>query len=138
MIKVFDCFSINTNNDSPLVIEVHKYNGKYFSDSESLVNGYGLFFQDFQEFYNKDKGNVRVIDFLNDSVENNYMLCDSIQEKKFEIFDDHIYFYDEDKERLDYINMGEFYIDNYKVNVCSSYMFFEDLISGKSYIYYGD
>ena len=133
MIEVTELYKLETEIDIPIIIEVGSYNKEYFIGSKELINGYGLFFQDFKVFLNHTGEKKRVIDFLQDSVENNYMLSDYLKDMEFSIKDDHIYF-----EENDFINMGEFYMDNYKVNLCGSYMFFEDLLSGKKFMYYGD
>ena len=120
-----------------IFIETYTYNEKYFSCTDDLVDGYGLFFNDYIEFCNKNKKVFRVIEFLKDSVKNNQYLCDSLSECSFSVEGSHIVF-KSNRQKMDYINMGEFYIDNYKVSVCSSYMFFEDILTDKKYIYYGD
>lgn len=133
MVSIFERYGLAVGSDTPKIIEVSSYNKEYFENGQELVNGYELFFNDYMGFLDQTNKNMRVIEFLEDSVENNYMLEDYLEEVNFNIVDDHIYFKDND-----FINMGEFYIDNYKVSVSGSYMFFEDLRSSKKYMYYGD
>lgn len=120
-----------------IVIEVFEFNSNYYQNGNDFINSYGLLISDYKEFLEKIGKKVRFIDFLKDSVENNPYLSDTIQELDFEVEKDHILF-NYNGEKLDYINMGEFYIDNFKVNVCHSYTFIEDLLSDTKYMYYGD
>jgi len=92
-----------------------------------------LFFQDYKEYCERKSSVSGVFEFMEDSVANNYMLSDSLEEATFSVNGDHIYF-----NGNNLINMGQFYIDNHQVNLCGSYMFFEDLSSSSTYVYYGD
>lgn len=134
MVYVVERYCYGIGGDIPHFVEVGSYNKEYFENSKELIEGYELFFNDYIEFLNQTNVNMRVIKFLEDSVENNYMLEDYLEEVDFNVVKDHIYVRDND-----FINMGEFYIDIYQVNVSGSYMFFENLCSrDKKYMYYGD
>jgi len=139
MVKTFEMFQIplDFTDEEKIFIESSSYNKHFFQSSEDLFDGYGLFFNDYVEFCEKNQEIVRVIVFLEDSVKNNHYLCDSLTELDFTIKDNHIFFKN-NGQKNDYINIGEFYIDNYKVNVCHSYMFFEDILTNKKFMYYGD
>ena len=117
-------------------IEVSTFNGDYFRDGRSLLNTYGIVFSDFKAFVNNKEKKVRLMEFLEDSVENS-CLHDSIAKINFTVKKDHIFF-ERNGQKENWINMGEFYIDNYKVNCCSSYMFLTDLKTDEQFMYYGD
>jgi len=135
IIDTFAIFTLQLSEYENYRIEVSSYNQKYFSNSTDMINSYAILFNDLKEFCSMN-GKVRIIDFLEDSVANNYYLCDSITKLSYKISDDSIIFQD-GSENI-YINMGEFYIDNYQVNICGSNLFFTDLISTSSFMYYGD
>jgi hypothetical protein len=120
-----------------IVVEVVKYNPKFYKNGNEFINSYGLLLTDYKSFLEKIGKQIRFIEFLNDSVDNNPYLSDTIQNLDFEVRNDHILF-KYNNENMDYINMGEFFIDNYRVNVCHSYTFIEDLLSNNKYMYYGD
>ena len=117
-------------------IEVSTFNSDYFRDGRSLVNTYGIVLNDFKEFVNDKEEKIRFMEFLKHSVENSW-LNDYITKIDFTIKNEHIYF-ERNGEKEDWINMGEFYMDNYKVNSCGSYIFLTDLISNEQFMYYGD
>jgi len=117
-------------------IVVYSYNYDYFESSKSLIDGYGLVFADYCEKAAVDR-DLSLVEFLKDSMENNYMLCDFIRECDFSINDNQIFFND-DGDDIDFINMGQFTFRNCKINVYSSYMFVEDLETKIKYLYYGD
>ena len=138
MVNTFQIYGLALDfTTENFIIEVDCYNQQFFNSPDELVNAYGLFFQDLVAFNNLKGKKLRVIEFLKDSVENNDMLMDSLTELDFKVKGSHILF-KYNGEKQDFINMGEFYIDNYKVAVCHSYMFFEDILSEKKYMYYGD
>lgn len=134
--KICNLFSIPSDFGENIIVEVGSYNIKYFSSSSEFINSYGLVILDYTEYCNKYGKRMKIMNFIKDSVENS-MLNDSLYDVKFNIKKDHILF-NLNGEKGDYINMGEFYIDNHKFNVCNSYLFIEDLISGTQYLYYGD
>lgn len=117
-------------------IVVYSYNYDYFESSKSLIEGYGLVFADYCEKAEMDR-NISLVEFLKDSIDNNYMLCDYIRECDFTIKDSHIVFSDNGDD-TDFINMGQFTFRNCKINVFSSYLFVEDLSTDIKYLYYGD
>lgn len=135
--KVCDLYSIPFDFEEKGVVEVGSYNTKYFSSSSEFINSYGLVIIDYSNFCNKNKKEMKIIDFIKDSVENNSMLNDSLNNVNFNVIEDHILF-ELNEENQDFINMGEFYINNHRFNVCSSYLFIEDIIYGTQYLYYGD
>ena len=138
MRDVFEIYSLNLDfTIENYRIEVSTFNGDYFRDARSLLDTYGMVFNDFKAYANNKEEKVRLMEFLEDSVENNYYLNDYITKIDFRIKKNHIYF-ERNGEKEDWINMGEFYIDNYKVNCCSSYMFLTDLKTNEQFMYYGD
>ena len=137
IIKVCNLYSIPLDFEGNSVVEVGSYNKKYFSSSNEFINSYGLVILDYAQFCNKYRKIMKIMDFIRDSVKNNIMLNDSLCEVKFNIKNDHILF-KMDGENQDFINMGEFYIDNHKFNACNSYLFIEDIIYGTQFLYYGD
>ncbi len=138
MREVFEMYSLDLDfTIENYRIEVSTFNGDYFRDGRSLLNTYGIVFNDFKAFANSKEEKVRLMEFLEDSVENNYYLNDYITKINFTVKKDHINF-KRNGQKEDWINMGEFYIDNYKVNCCSSYMFLTDLKTDEQYMYYGD
>jgi len=117
-------------------IEVSTFNSQFFKDGVSLVNTYGLVLNDFKEFVNEQEKKVRFMDFLRHSVENS-QIHDYLTKIDFTIRNEHIYF-ERDGEKEDWINMGEFFMDNYRINSCGSYLFLTDIISNEQFMYYGD
>ncbi len=117
-------------------IVVYNYNSEYFDSSKSLLRAYELVFADYCEKAEMDR-NLSLVEFLKDSMENNYNLCDYIRECDFSINDSRIVFSDNGDD-TDFINMGQFTFRNCKINVFSSYLFVEDLSTDIKYLYYGD
>ena len=117
-------------------IEVSTFNSQFFKDGVSLVNTYGIVLNDFKEFVNEQEKKVRFMDFLKHSVENS-QIHDYLTKIDFTIKNEHIYF-ERDGEKEDWINMGEFFMDNYRINSCGSYLFLTDIISNEQFMYYGD
>ena len=120
-----------------LLIEITKHNTRYFNRGKELFFIYRLIFTNYIAFCDENKKIMTFIDFLKDSVKNNIMLSDTIKEIDFNIEEEHILFLHNDEE-VDYINMGEFKIDNCICNVCNSYLFIEDTLNKKKYMYYAD
>jgi len=137
MRNVFEFCPIELGNNYKFTVDIRSYNSIYFPDSTTFINSYGLVITDYKEFCIRNGHVVDFIEFLKDSVENNPYLSDSIKEINFKVQDEHIYFKYDDED-IDYINMGEFHIDYYKINVCNSYLFITDFIDNKQYMYYGD
>jgi hypothetical protein len=138
MVDVFETYSLPFDFTSEaLVMEVSAYNKTIFKSGHMLINSYGLIFKDYIEFCNMNQNRYRIEEFFKDSVENNSSLCDIFKELDFKIVDNKILstYKDEWEES---ISFGEFHVDNYKVNVSGSSLYFEDLISGKKFMYYGD
>ena len=117
-------------------IEVSTFNSDYVRNGRSLIHIYAIVLEDFKEFVNDKKEKIRFKEFLKHSVENSW-LNDSISKIGFTIKNQHIYF-ERNGEKEDWINMGEFYMDNYRINSCGSYLFLTDLISNEQFMYYGD
>lgn len=137
MKEIFEMYSLVLDaTGKNYTIEISIYNSDYFKDGKSLINAYGIVLNDFMSFANEKKEKVRFIDFLEHSVENS-ILADSITDIDFTIKNDHILF-NLNGEESDLINMGEFYIDNYQINCCGSYMFISDILSDRQFMYYGD
>ena len=126
MKEVFEMYFLTLNfTVDNYRIEVSTFNSQFFQDGISLVNTYGLVLNDFKEFANGKEKKIRFIDFLRDSVENSW-LNDYLTKIDFKIKNEHIYF-ERDGEKEDWINMGEFYMDNYRINSCGSYLFLTDM-----------
>ena len=137
MKEIFELYSLPLDfTHEEYSIEVNTINSNYYKDGSSLLNTYGIVLTDFQKFTNKKKEKVRFMNFIEHSIKNSW-LSDSITEIDFSIKNDHILF-TLNGNKMDYINMGEFYIDNYQINCCGSYMFIRDIRTDKQYMYYGD
>jgi len=117
-------------------IEVSTFNSNFFRDGHQLINNYALVLNDFKDYANSKKERIRFIEFIEYSIKHS-QISDYIDYFNFQVKDDHILF-EKKGEKQDWINMGEFYIDNYKVNVCSSYLFFTDICSNEQFMYYAD
>ncbi len=138
MVDVFETYGLPFDfAQEALTIEVTEYNKTIFKSAHTMINAYGFIFKDYIEFCNKNQKRYRMEEFFKDSVENNSYLCDIFKELDFKIVDNKILSAYED-EWEESISFGQFYVNNYKVNVSGSSLFFEDLISGKKFMYYGD
>ena len=138
MVDVFEIYGLPFDfNQEALTIEVTAYNKTIFKSGHMMINSYGLIFKDYIEFCNKNQKRYRMEEFFKDSVENNSYLCDIYKELDFKIVDNKILsaYKDEWEES---ISFGQFFVNNYKVNVSGSSLYCEDLISGKKFMYYGD
>ena len=118
-------------------IEVDTINREYFKDGVSLINTYGIVLTDFYKFANYKGKKIRFIDFLRHSVENCYGVSDYLNPINFTVENEHIYF-EREGEKEDWINMGDFFMDNYRITCCGSYLFLTDMKSNEQYMYYGD
>ena len=118
-------------------VSVKKINIKIFGDAIHLLIAYELFFEDLIQFAQNEYKKVDILDFLQDSVENNHMLNDRLTRQHFTVSNDHIYT-SINNNKVDYIHTGEFTIDNYKVNTSWSNMFFTNLTTNEQFMYYGD
>lgn len=129
MKNIVKLFNVNGLN-----VEVIKYNEEYFNTAKDLVVVHSLLLQNFSNSKFDD-----LIEFLKDSVENNYYLNDLIEEIKFKVdkYND-IVFLDEDKIEMRYESMGEYYVNDYRVVVSGSYSFIESITTKEQYLYYGD
>lgn len=132
-----EIYEMSFSFNKKCVVKVTSYNNKYFSSGNEFIDGYGLVVIDYIDFCDKNNKIMDFMDFINDSVKNNYMLNDMLFNGNFKIFKDSIYF-QIDNEKHHFINQGEFYISDYKCNVCNSYIFIENILTGIQYIYYGD
>jgi len=140
MVYLYEAYHIGLSSDSKndILVEISSYNSNFFNHAKKMLEIYSIFLQDYLEFVNKYEFSACPLNFMKHSVKHNIMINDSLKEMDFRVEDDHIYFSDGKNRENDFINFGEFYIKNYKVNCCSSYMFIEDIITEKKYIYYGD
>jgi len=118
-----------------IIVELTAYNKRFFQTEEDIIDSYTLVFGDYAKFCNICEKKFRFEEFLKDSVANNPYLCDSLSYIDFTIPDNEIIC---TTNKQEYINMGEFYCDNYKINISGSYLFCQDLLSDKKFIYYGD
>jgi hypothetical protein len=130
-------FKCDNCKDNTYNVFIQKIHPKYFLYATELYIAYELFFRDLADFAMIKNRKVDIINFLQDSVENNYTLSDSLTKQNFTVKDDHIYTYINNYE-MDLINFGEFIIDNFKVHTSLSYMFFTNLRTNEQYVYYGD
>ena len=129
MKNIVKLFNVNGLN-----VEVVKYNEEYFTTAKDLVVLHSLLLQNFSNSKFDD-----LIEFLKDSVENNYYLNDLLEELKFKVDKDNdIIFLDEDKIEMRYESMGEYYVNNYRVVVSGSYSFIESITTKEQYLYYGE
>ncbi|MCT7524061.1 hypothetical protein N5T77_03315 [Aliarcobacter cryaerophilus] len=137
MEKINEIYEMSFSFNKKCVVNVTSYNTNYFPSGNDFIDGYGLVVIDYIEFCNNQNKIIDFMDFIKDSVENNCMLNDMLFNEKFKISNDSIYF-QIDNEKYHYVNQGEFHLNNYKCNVCNSYIFIENLTTGIQYIYYGD
>lgn len=130
-----EAFTLNNQKEEKLkIIEVHSYNKIYYKNPISLLNAYGLILLAYIDYIgNNTEKTVDFLDFIKYSVKNSH-LSDTLTKVEFSIKDGIISI----KDNSDYGNLGEFYIDNYKCNVCHSYIFIEHIISNEKYLYYTD
>jgi len=115
-----------------LNVEVLSFNTDFFNTEKEVVITHSLMLSNFVESDFND-----FLDFLKDSVENNFYLNDYLKEISFKVKNDVIEFL-ENGEEYKYQNMGEYTINGYRIFVSGGYSFIEDLIEEKKYLYYGD
>ena len=127
--------AIKNINNYQVNIETINYNPRFFNDSEELINAYMLILADYFNFLEFEKTNKRLIDFFNYSVVNSSLSDYIVEDYNFHIEDNVIKLI---SDKTDYINMGEFRINNFIINVCNSYLFIIDTETNKKYMYYGD
>ena len=120
---------------SAIIVELSSYNKTVFQTEKDMINSYAMVFSDYVKFCNLLEKKLRFEDFLKDSVTNNHYLCDSFNYADFTVSNSKVTC---TTNKQKYINMGEFYCDNYKINISGSYLFCEDLLSDKKFVYYGD
>lgn len=130
-------FSYSDIEDAHYKVTITKINLNYFTKASDLYDAYELFFEDLIDISERENKKFDVIEFLQDSVDSNYMLSDTLTKQNFQVEDEHIYTIVNDNN-MDLINFGEFTIENYKVNTCGSHMFFTDLHTHEQFMYYGD
>lgn len=128
----FDC-----DGDNQYKVFVKKINPQIFIVPGQLNVAYELFFRDLIDEAKIKGHKIDILEFLRDSVKNNYTLRDSLTKQKFKVIDNCI-ITKIDNEGKGLINTGEFIIENYKINTCYSYMFLTDLNTNEQYMYYGD
>ncbi len=104
-------------------------NSSNFSNSLKCITE----FEKEQEYMNQY---IRQFNSIKDSIKNS-RLSNSLTEIDFSIKNDSILF-TVNGNKIKYINMVEFYIDNYQINCCGSYMFIRDIRTEKQYMYYGN
>lgn len=130
-------FRCDTCENNTYDVFIQKINAKYFSRAAELYIAYELFFRDLADFSMIKNQKIGIINFLQNSVDNDPTLYDSLTKQNFVVKNNHIYTCI-NNQKMDLINSGEFIIDNFKVNTCWSYMFFTDLGTDEQYVYYGD
>ena len=123
--------------DNKYKVLIKKLNPKYFGRAIDLHTAYELFFEDLADASYKKYRKLGILEFLQDSVSKDNGLDDSLTKQKFQVVDDCICTVINNETRP-FINTGEFIIENYKVNTCFSYMFFENLNTNEQFMYYGD
>lgn len=127
--------AIKNINNYQVIIETINYNPRFFNDSEELINAYMLILADYFNFLEFEKTNKSLIDFFKDSVVNSSLSDYIVEDYNFHIEDNVIKLI---SDKTDYINMGEFRINNFIIYVSNSYLFIIDTETNKKYMYYGD
>lgn len=127
--------AIKNINNYQVIIETINYNPRFFNDSEELINAYMLIIADYFSFLEFEKTNKGLIDFFKDSVVNSSLSDYIVEDYNFHIEDNVIKLI---SDKTDYINMGEFRINNFIIYVSNSYLFIIDTETNKKYMYYGD
>lgn len=126
---------IKNINDYQVFIETINYNPKVFDNSEELFYAYSLVITDYFDFLEVEKTNKSLIDFLKDSVENSPLSDYLVEDYNFQIKDNVIKLI---SDKTNFINQGQFRINNFMIYVSNSYLFILDTEINKKYMYYGD
>lgn len=115
-------------------VKITKINPKYFRFAISLHSEYESFFEDLTNYSSLNGIKLDIVEFLKQSVIDENMINECLIEEEFKVVDDHIFSKIENR-RVDFINTGEFIIENYKVNTSFSYMFFTNLSTNVQFVY---
>ncbi|MFK7779871.1 MAG: hypothetical protein QM490_01880 [Candidatus Gracilibacteria bacterium] len=117
-----------------LNIEVLSFNTNYFDNEREFLSIHGLMLTNFVDSDLED-----YLDFLKDSIKNDYYLNDMIKEINFNVSEnEEDIIFKEDDEEFSYQNMGEYILDEYRIFVSGSYSFIRCMNTQKTFMYYGD
>lgn len=124
MLNKKSMYQLKTN----ILVFIDGYNSNYFKSSELLLNHLSLILNEYIDYRENNFG-YDFLDFINDSIENNYDLNDSIEE---------IRNIKKTIKSLGCVELGQITIELYDIVVSHSYLFIYNTITKKSYKYYMD
>ena len=123
IVKDFKGFNIQGEN-----IFTETYNDAYFNSGKEMVGCYAMVMMNFVE-----SGKDTFVEYLKDSVKNNYMLNDMLNEVEWKFDGVEVVI---PSEEISYLMMGHFHFANVEIVVSGSYMFIKD--GETKYLYYTD
>ncbi|MDD4329869.1 MAG: hypothetical protein PHD79_07930 [Aliarcobacter sp.] len=139
---VLEMYSLNIEKLGNKSIEVTKFNENYFTNGKNLIMFTSQLFEDYKQHCLSNNKIVGIIEFLEDSVENNHYLSDYLEKCKFDVIENRVIIKESKNlsNNNSYEILGEFYFDNYGFTLTYGGYFFIENLSDKNeqYFYYGD
>ena len=139
---VLEMYSLNIEKLGNKSIEVTKFNENYFTNGKNVIMFTSQLFEDYKQHCLCNKKIVGIIEFLEDSVENNHYLSDYLEKCKFDVIENRVIIKESKNLSNDnsYETLGEFYFDNHSFTVTYGGYYFIENLSDKNeqYFYYGD
>ena len=140
--NVLEIYSLNIEELGNKSIEVTKFNKNYFTNGKNVIMFTSQLFEDYKQHCLCNDKIVGIIEFLEDSVENNHFLYDYLEKCKFDVIENRVII--KESKNLQIANiyeiLGEFYFDNYSFTLTYGGYYFIENLSDKNeqYFYYGD
>jgi len=113
-------------------VQVINYSDEYFDDGKGLLGVSSIILTNFVESEKSD-----FIEYLQDSVDNDYHLNDMLVKREFIVEGEALNFKDDGKD-FSYKNMGEYHLNNYKVYVSGGWIFVASINDDRTCMYYAD
>lgn len=140
--NVLEIYSLNIEELGNKSIEVTKFNKNYFTNGKNVIMFTSQLFEDYKQHCLCNDKIVGIIEFLEDSVENNHFLYDYLEKCKFDVIKNRVIIKESKNLQIGniYEILGEFYFDNHCFTLTyGGYFFIENLTDkNEQYFYYGD
>ena len=87
---VLEMYSLNIEKLGNKSIEVTKFNENYFTNGKNVIMFTSQLFEDYKQHCLSNNKIVGIIEFLEDSVENNHYLSDYLEKCKFDVIENRV------------------------------------------------